>query len=137
MLGPNGLGGLKLRMTPEQAEATGLIEGYEVEDFTGNCGVARLRTTGDNVHFTPNLGLSGIEAPDGVRTPEGIRTGSTVNEVKAAYPNWEAILTGDDNARDYGWVKAPGGSGSSYRIDVNDGKVSSVILTTEGQKCVE
>ena len=74
--------------------------------------------------------------PDLMRTMAK-RAGSTVKEVKAAYPTWEAILTGDDDARDYGWVKAPGNSRSSYRIDVDNGRVSSVILTTEGQKCVE
>jgi hypothetical protein len=137
VLGPAGLGGLKLRMTRERAEGTGLIEGYEVEDFTGNCGVARLRSTGDTVYFTPGLGLSGIYAPDGVRTPEGIRVGSPVTEVKAAYPTWKAIVTGDDNAQDWGWVDVPGSSDDGYRIDVKGGKVTSIVLAAEGQKCIE
>jgi hypothetical protein len=131
VLGPDGLGGLKLRMTREQAEATGLIEGYEVEDFTGNCGIARLRSTGDGVHFTPGLGLSSIDAPDGVRTPQGIRIGSTLNELQQTYPSWEDLGTG------YGWVKVPGNSRNSFRIDVRNSKVSYITLTTEGQKCVE
>jgi hypothetical protein len=137
VLGPDGLGGLRLRMTREQAEATGMIEGYEVEDFIGNCGVSRLRGFGNTVYFTPGLGLSSIHAPDGVRTPEGIRAGSTVKELKAAYPTWEAILTGDDDAHDYGWVDTPGNSKNAYRIDVKGGKVRSIALATEGQKCIE
>jgi hypothetical protein len=135
VLGPRGLGGLTLGMTRRQAEATSLIEGYEVEDFTGNCGISHLRTTGDTVYFTPGLGLSNITAPDGVRTPEGIRVGSTIKELQRAYPDWEEVLGGGDSG--YGWVEVPGHSKNSYRIDVRDGKVSSVVLSTEGQKCVE
>jgi hypothetical protein len=137
VLGPAGLDGLNLRMTREQAEKTNMIEGYEVEDFTANCGVSRLRGFGGTVFFTPGLGLSSINAPDGVRTPEGIRIGSTVEEVKAAYSDWEPILTGDDNAQDYGWVDVPGKSEDGYRIDVKNGKVTSIALAAEGQKCIE
>jgi hypothetical protein len=135
VLGPDGLGRLKLLMTRKQAEATRLIEGYRVEDFTGNCGVAELVDRGSTVYFTPGLGLSSINAPDGVRTPQGIRVGSAISDVQRAYPDWEEILGGGDTG--YGWADVPGSDGTMYRIDVRDGKVTDIALTAEGQKCIE
>ena len=128
LLGPNGLGELQLGMSRAEAEATGLITGYRVEDFTGNCGVSKIRGTDATVYFTPGLGLSSIAAYGSVRTPRGIRLGSTVAAVRKAYPDWDFAIGDEKNG--WGWV-------DHYRIDVKDGKVSYLALAAEGQRCIE
>ncbi|WP_127506493.1 hypothetical protein [Actinoplanes solisilvae] len=128
VLGPSGFGALKLGMTRKQAEATGMITGYETENFTGNCGVAKLRPGGATVYFTPGMGLSSIGAYGRVRTPKGIKLGSTVTALKKAYPTWEDAI--GDGQTGYGWA-------DHYRFDVRDGKVTSFSLTAEGQRCIE
>lgn len=131
VLTPAGLGALKLRMTRKEAEATGMITGYKVEDFGYRCGIAHLRGSGATVYFTPGLGLSSIAASDGVRTPEGIRLGSTVAAVKKAYPDWREV-TADSEVNGYGWTDH-----DHYRIEIRDGKVSSLVATAQGLTCVE
>ncbi|RZU49064.1 hypothetical protein EV385_0799 [Krasilnikovia cinnamomea] len=135
VLGPQGLGALKLGMTLEQARATGMIVGYKVEDFTGHCGISKLRGTNATVFFTPGLGLSSIDMYGGIRTPEGIRLGSSIDGVRKAYPDWEEIVGGGDTG--YGWADTPGNRKAGYRIDVRKGKVDGVALALEGQKCIE
>jgi hypothetical protein len=128
VLGPDGFGALKLGMSRSEAEATGMISGYRIEDFGANCGISKLRGTDSTVFFTPGLGVSSIDAAPGVRTPEGIRLGSTMSAVQRAYPDWELAVGGGDTG--WGWA-------GHYRIDVKNGKVTYLTLATEGQRCVE
>ena len=122
-------------MTPEQAEATGLTEGYEIENVGVNCGMSKVKGTSAAVFFTPGLGLSSIDMYGSVRTPQGIRLGSTMRAVQDAYPDWEEIIGGGDTG--YGFAKVPGNGQAKYRIDVRDAKVTYVALTYEGQRCIE
>ncbi|MCA2212606.1 hypothetical protein [Jidongwangia harbinensis] len=135
-LGPAGLGPLKLGMTRKQAEATGLLEGYEVADYLARCGVSKVRgTSRATVFIDPSRGVSYIALYGTVRTPEGIRLGSSVSAVRRAYPDWEFIL--GDSASGEGAVRVPGNSNAGYQIDIEDGKVSYLALSSENQRCTD
>ncbi|GID49034.1 hypothetical protein Aca07nite_63090 [Actinoplanes capillaceus] len=139
MLGPRGLGKLRLGMTVEEARATGMITGYHVEDYLHNCGAADFKAGNGKggVHFTPNeLGLSNIYAYGGISTPEGIRLGSTYTAVKKAYPDF--VFSIDDRATEgNGIADTPGNSKAHYSITIDDGKVTALGLEVKGQLCQE
>ncbi|MFD2691344.1 hypothetical protein ACFS5L_41890 [Streptomyces phyllanthi] len=82
VLGPDGIGPLKVGMTLEKAERTGEFERRKENpdacmSYTGENGIV--------VGWSGRLGISSLTA-DNVRTPEGIGPGSTYAEVTAAYP---------------------------------------------------
>ncbi|MBB3094020.1 hypothetical protein FHR83_001669 [Actinoplanes campanulatus] len=139
VLGPRGLGKLRLGMTVEEAQATGMITGYRVEEYLHNCGYAKIEAgngTG-SVQFTPNgLGLSNIHAYGGISTPEGIRLGSTYTAVKKAYPDFVFVI--DDRATEgNGIADTPGNSKAHYSITIDDGEVTALELGADGQLCQE
>lgn len=117
VFGPDGYGRLKLGMTLEQALASGEIS--PVKSASGPCVQFVLRAHPDAGGFiTSTDGVVIIDAGEGMRTPEGIGIGSTVEEFKAAYPDYRE---GDEN----GLIGAPApGSDNSYtttakaRIDI-------------------
>ena len=135
VLGPLGFGALRRGMTFEQARATGLIEGYEVEDFGVNCGMSKLKGTGATVFFTPGIGLSSIDMYGSVPTPQGIKLGSTMSAVQDAYPDWEVVVGEGEDGR--GFADVPGNSKGTYHIEVSKAKVTYLALTYEGQRCIE
>ncbi|NGY61722.1 hypothetical protein G7043_22600 [Lentzea sp. NEAU-D13] len=75
-----GYGALKLHMTPEEAVAAGL-EGLELEPGAGACSIA------ENVAISRKYGIERITLPAESTTSLGIGVGSTVADVKKAYPN--------------------------------------------------
>jgi len=135
VLGPSGLGALRLGMTRAQAEGTGLIEGYEVADYLAHCGISQVKGTDAEVFIDPDRGVSSITLYGAVRTPEGIRLGSSLEAVREAYPEWD-FAVGDSDSGD-GGVRAPGNSRARYGIDITDGKVSHLALVSAGQRCID
>lgn len=135
MLGPSGLGALQLGMTRRQAEATGLIEGWEVADYLAKCGISQVKGTDAEVFTDPDRGVSYITLYGTVRTPEGIRLGSSLGAVRAAYPDWDFALGDSDSGS--GGVPAPGNSRARYGIDITDGKVSHLALASDDQRCID
>ncbi|MFC6900631.1 hypothetical protein ACFQGX_35825 [Nonomuraea dietziae] len=88
-LGPDGYGAVKLGMTVKQAKTTGDV--VKKRPGHGGCSgwdLKKFPTPKDSVgiYISPNVGLAAIFAAKGMRTPEGIKIGSTVKQVKAAYP---------------------------------------------------
>ncbi|MBO3743284.1 hypothetical protein [Actinoplanes flavus] len=136
-LGPRGLGKLRLGMTVKEAQATGMITNYHVEDYLHRCGVAKLED-GDGkggVYFTPNeLGLSIIYTYGSVGTPEGIRLGSTHEAVTKAYPDFVFDL-GEGETEGNGNADVPGNSKAFYAITIKDDKVGSLGLVAKGDLC--
>jgi hypothetical protein len=138
-------------MTKPEALATGLAS--DVSGTKGSCGtqtgtkadgrLAGAPAPGDEafglLFFSATTNkLVAIYAYSGVTTPEGIGLGSTVDELKAAYPSWG---TGPDDEGDgpdegRGYVELPGGK-ATYRIVVNDGKVAELSLDSIDQDCYE
>jgi hypothetical protein len=76
-----GYGALKLGMTLEEAKATGLAgtDFHVVRD--GQC------TYNDRITVTAGGGVERIVLPKDARTSAGIAAGSTLADVKKAYPN--------------------------------------------------
>lgn len=75
-----GYGALKLGMTPEEAVAVGLAE--------LNWGADGATCTGaENVAISKKYGIERITLPADAKTSKGIGVGSTVADVKKAYPN--------------------------------------------------
>ncbi|MEU7845571.1 hypothetical protein AB0B39_31900 [Micromonospora sp. NPDC049114] len=136
VLGPDGIGSLKLGMTRQQATGTGLLRTFT--NNAGGCAPAHLRAapTGDEVVLlSPTLGIATIDAYAGIRTPEGARIGMSSAEMLRIYPTWKAADGDATNGR--GTAKTPGNSKAVYRIETKNGKVISLTLQYANQDCYE
>ena len=75
-----GYGALKLGMTPEEAIAAGL-KGLDWGPNGATC------TGAENVAISKKYGIERITLPEDAKTSKGIGVGTTVADVKKAYPN--------------------------------------------------
>ena len=130
VLGPFGLGGLRLGMTAEQAQASGLVRTDEHTTAPGAACAEAFRLTDarypqGGVALSTGTGVAAIAAYGSVETPEGIRIGSTQADVQGAYPDWTA--TGSLAA-------VPGNTAATYRITVAGSTVDAVALVIKGQE---
>lgn len=139
-LGPAGYGELKLGMTPEQAQATGLIS--EPAGSAGTaCGrYAYLKGAASNgtegrLFFSKRLGLAAIYGYAGISTPEGVGVGASYGQLHAAYPEWKPVDGGEHDGR--GLVAVPGNPAAVYRIEVYGGRVVQVAVQAKDQDCYE
>ncbi|XVQ84992.1 hypothetical protein ACQP2K_40275 [Microbispora siamensis] len=128
--GPYGYGGVRLGMTLKQAEATrtivkkldeGQCSGWDLKAHpTGRDGVG--------LYISKDLGVALIEAPKGVKTPEGIKVGSTMKQVKKAYPRL-------DTTGNYPVAVVPGNPKALYYFLSHRGKVYELALALKNQDC--
>ncbi|SDN21684.1 hypothetical protein [Allokutzneria albata] len=136
VLGPDGLGDLKLGMSEPDAYQTTLLHAYQGEDpgagINPVCSKYEFRAAPNelNVLISPTKGVAVIHAYPGVRTPRGIGIGSSRKELVAAYPEWSE----GPNGR---WVDVPGNPNAGYAIDVRDDKVIGIGLYQNEQDCSE
>ncbi|GGS17697.1 hypothetical protein [Actinokineospora fastidiosa] len=137
VLGPDGLGALKLGMTYEQAMATGAL--VQDDPPVEGCGGYNLRShpkeNGFSVGITPELGVAAIFLTPQVRTPEGIRLGSPVEDFFTAYPAAEAQR---DSYREHYQIviPVPGNDRAIYHlVGTADGKVGSLALALRDHGC--
>jgi hypothetical protein len=136
VLGPTGLGALKLGMSPDDAYATGLIT--KPSGGTGcdlKAGLVGSAAT-EGVWFTSDNRLSAIPAYGDIATPEGVHLGSTVDKLRAAYPAYMAIDEGQE-ADDRGYTDVPGHSNLQYRVETRGGVVVSLTLQSKAHGCYE
>ncbi|MEU7874425.1 hypothetical protein [Dactylosporangium sp. NPDC049140] len=87
VLGPDGIGRLRLGMSEQAALDTGesrVKPGWQKQ----NDSKCFSETTAGkvNVMFSNHHGLAVLSGPERTRTPEGIRAGATVADIAAAYP---------------------------------------------------
>ncbi|MFG1870670.1 hypothetical protein [Micromonospora arborensis] len=130
VLGPNGIGSLKLGMTLQQATATGLVRPF---DTTDRCSFSFLRaapTEQGTVTHSPTLGIAAIDVWPGIKTREGLGIGMSSAEVLRIYPAYREGV----NA---GYATAPGNDKAVYRIATRNGKVTALTLQFKNQDCYE
>ncbi|MEW1839473.1 hypothetical protein AB0392_16115, partial [Nonomuraea angiospora] len=71
-----------------------------------------------------------IFAAKSVKTPEGIGLGSTMTQIKKAYPGVKTAASG------YPYVGVPGNSKAYYSFLLSKGKVYELALGLNTQDCV-
>jgi hypothetical protein len=137
VLGPNGVGALRLGMPHDDIVATGTAQaplGARHDGWPSGCRVLQYRPErlgripGDSVNgaVSPGQGLETMYATRRMATPEGIRLGSTVLEVRAAY-NRPDLTSGD-------LVTIPASPHAVYRIQLA-GVVTSISLEMRRLDC--
>ncbi|MEV7808410.1 hypothetical protein AB0O28_36220 [Microbispora sp. NPDC088329] len=129
-LGPYGYGGVRLGMTLKQAEATRKIVKKLDEGQCSGWDLKAHPTGRDSVglHISKKVGVALIQAPKGVKTPEGIQVGSTMKQVKKAYPRL-------DTTGNYPVAVVPGNPKALYYFLSNRGKVYELALALKNQDC--
>ncbi|WP_127501681.1 hypothetical protein [Actinoplanes solisilvae] len=147
VIGPRGLGAVRLGMSMSAASATGLI-GKWVNPATGattpeggGCSMtAPLKEAPSDdatVYGGKDRGIIVISAYGRIRTPEGIRIGSSKAALLEAYPTWRPIAEENPEADGRGLVAVPGNSKANYRIATVNGKVAQLALQFKTQDCYE
>ena len=138
VLGPDGLGALKIGQSTTQAYATGDIS---KPIGPAACVVyARLAGSGSFVGTEDPTGLvvfgkhgiAAIYAYGTMATPQGIRLGSTAAEVRRAYPN--GVLNTDTDRMN---VAANAAGTTEYRIVVQNDKVVELAIQARPNGCYE
>lgn len=125
VLGPRGIGALRLGMTGDQVSATGEAtaqQGSAHDGWRPGCLVLTLNheSNGYDGQVSADQGLEKIRATPSMRTPEGVGVGSTSEAFAAAYPE-QANLRTDV-------FEIPTGKGSVYRFVLDGGRVTALDL---------
>ncbi|MFB4302200.1 hypothetical protein [Actinomadura sp. NTSP31] len=131
-LGPLGYGALRLGMKAARLRGSGLLVG-KVRGRAGGCDGYDLRTHrtpkgSAGVYYSARLGITTIFAVGGMRTPQGIGVGSTLAQVKHAYPRLATGVNGSS-------APVPGNPHAVYSLLLKDGRVTSLALDLAGQNC--
>lgn len=133
-LGPYGYGKVKLGMSTKKARATGEIV-LKMAAGEGSCSGWDLKAhpTGKNsvgLYISKQFGVAVIFAPKGVKTPRGIGIGSTMKQVKKAYPRLKTPLGGIP------YVSVPGNAKAYYAFFPDKGKLEGLAIGLDTQNCV-
>ncbi|MEV8510728.1 hypothetical protein [Dactylosporangium sp. NPDC051484] len=138
VLGPNGIGALRLGMTKEQALATGIVTAFTPPDLKGCMGGHLKGAPGDTgtVVLSKSQGLVSVDAYGStIHTPEGARIGMTRDELTRTYGDWQP-LDGDGVVKDgRGYARARGNDLARYRIVTVNGKVTELSLMLVDDGC--
>lgn len=131
--GPTDVGGLRLQMTAAQIQA--LHATLDPVDGPGCRGVlyADEQRIGDSIdgYLSPTKGLEALFARPGMKTPKGIGLGSSLADVRAAYPSVHL----EQRQTDRPWVVRLDDT-SEYQFGLAaDDTVNSLILTRPDQDC--
>ncbi|GAA2625449.1 hypothetical protein [Paractinoplanes durhamensis] len=144
VLGPTGLGRLKLGMSPADAGAAKLVTIDPDWTKTGTAKCLAVSSHGNRAHFARDHGLAAITAASTVRTPEGIGVGASVADVSRAYPKLSlpGTTTAEQQEQLVGYLvaSAPGNPAANYVFVFHAGgggpkpaKVQTVALALAAQ----
>ncbi|MEU4620992.1 hypothetical protein AB0G04_13565 [Actinoplanes sp. NPDC023801] len=125
----DGLGKLKLGMTEKQALATGLVANRSGDDRCSTFELVPANWDGVAVVYSEVHGVVAIPGYGSISTPEGIRIGSTLAEVRAAYPDLDERLL-DVNGKVF--AKRTDGDGSHYEFVFDDSRRKTVDFLSVG-----
>ncbi|MFI7129657.1 hypothetical protein ACIBQ1_28435 [Nonomuraea sp. NPDC050153] len=133
-LGPYGYGTVKLGMSAKQAKATGAVVLKRAGE-AGSCSGWDLKALpsgkdGVGLYISKKRGVAVIFAAKGVKTPEGIGLGSTIKQIKKAYPGVKTAASG------FPYTTVPGNSKAYYSFLLSKGKVYEMALGLKTQDCV-
>lgn len=135
--GPDGHLALRLGMTAEEAEATGLITPNVQPVSSKGCkGYDYKGLPKDAAHYavliSPTYGLVRLaNGPRRAETAEGINVDSSESDMKKAYP----ISAGSHGAVGEWVTQVPGHADKRYWFLVRDGKVAEMRLELATQDC--
>lgn len=109
VLGPAGIGKLRLGMSEKEAAATGQVTDYSATEWKDGTKCASQTVDGVNVGFSRHHGLAVITVAGGARTPQGVGAGASVDQVAAAYRelNHPDLGTAREQVRLIGQFTAP------------------------------
>jgi hypothetical protein len=145
VLGPTSLGKLKIGMLPKAATATGEIDAPVPAQGCGSAALKSANSDDVKVTYSADRGLVAIPAYGRIATPEGIRIGSSVAQLKAAYPDLVRRITEEGQPaeiadRESGDAFAGKGDeykGVHYRFRFLNGKLTELELEHDNQNCYE
>jgi hypothetical protein len=141
VIGPFGLGKLRLGMTRAQALATGEVASIETPQNGDTCSLIHLAkktgsASGADGYWSQQYGIVSIVAPAGFKTPEGIGIGSTIADVEHAYPAITYTLSSRQDAGPR--VIAPGNPSAQYWLPAGaDNRVTSIMITVYPHQCFD
>ncbi|GGN69518.1 hypothetical protein GCM10010112_35120 [Actinoplanes lobatus] len=146
VFGPTGVGKLKIGMSVADAVAIGELKSSDVpEEGCGYSAVKVAKPKVAKVNYSTDRGIVAIPAWGRIATPEGIRIGSTLAQVKAAYPDFEwrnvedlpeEAFEADGNGDAFsGWDDEY--KNVHYRFRFNNGKLTELGLEHDKQNCYE
>ncbi|CAM3992898.1 hypothetical protein KIPE111705_35145 [Kibdelosporangium persicum] len=120
ILGPSGVGRMRLGMTEEQLLATSQV--HSPERSSAGCALYTSKTATGTVHLSADKTVVAFAFTSGVVTPERVTIGSPEEAVRAAYSG----MTGNS-------VRAPGNANATYEFTFIGGKVSKIALVAAQQ----
>ncbi|MBO0839638.1 MAG: hypothetical protein J2O49_02320 [Sciscionella sp.] len=131
VLGPDGFRQLKLGMTEQQAQATGMLEGNSIST---DLACTKYQFSGTNsdrvtVYVSHQFGVVAIGGDLGTRTAEGVAIGTNTGQLKRTYPDLVQRDAGTYVARIAGRNKF------QYQFEISQQKVSAITISTIDQNC--
>jgi hypothetical protein len=140
VLGPTGLGKLKIGMSASKANATGMLV-PPLSTGATECEYPELRPRGSEhpVVYSPRRGVISIPGWGKISTPEGIRIGSTLAQVKKAYDDFRPHSADDlgKNGDGRGFAGFNDSNNAHYRFEIDNRKVTELWIEHDNQDCYE
>lgn len=129
VLGPYGIGPLRLRMSEREAVATGALG---ARSSRGACASYPVNGPGVTTEISPRAGLTTFVASRGARTPEGVTIGTARQVVVQRYSVRESRRVAVDTIT----VDAPGNPDASYVFSFDAAnRVGSFVLRLKAGAC--